>query len=440
MNQKRNCKGGRAGSRQSKMNEKFVIRGGKPLNGEVQISGFKNAALPIIASTLLSKETCIIENVPLINDVFTLVDIMKEIGADAVLTDDGVLTINTAGVDECKATTDLTKRLRSSYYLLGSGLGRFRKAIVNYPGGCNIGTRPIDQHIKGFEGLGAKVDISHGIISCEAEDLIGDHIYMDVVSIGATINVMLASVLAKGKTTIENPAKEPHIVDTANFLNSMGANIKGAGTDVIRIEGVEELKGCIYAVIPDQIEAGTYMIAGAATGGDVLVKNVIPKHLEPVIAKLREAGVKVEEYDEAVRVTVTEKLKAIDVKTLPYPGFPTDLQQPITVMLTQAEGTSMITENIYEGRFKYIEELIKMGAEIKVDRRVAVVIGNGLLSGANIEAMDLRAGAACVIAGLVASDETVVENIYHVDRGYEKVIEKLRALGADISRVSLSQE
>jgi UDP-N-acetylglucosamine 1-carboxyvinyltransferase len=418
------------------MSEMFVIRGGKPLQGEVQISGFKNAALPIIASTLLSKETCIIENVPLINDVFTLVDIMKEIGADANLSDDGVLTINAGAVEECNAIFDLTKRLRASYYLLGAGLGRFRKAVINYPGGCNIGTRPIDQHIKGFESLGANVTISHGTIACEAEALIGDHIYMDVVSIGATINVMLASVLAEGKTIIENPAKEPHIVDTANFLNSMGANIKGAGTDVIRIEGVKDLKGCIYTVIPDQIEAGTYMIAGAATGGDVLVKNIIPKHMEPVIAKLREAGVQVEEFDEAVRVTSTGKLKAIDVKTLPYPGFPTDLQQPITVMLTQAEGTSMITENIYEGRFKYIDELIKMGAEIKVDHRVAVVIGNGLLSGAKIEAMDLRAGAACVIAGLIASDETLIENIYHVDRGYEKVIEKLRALGADIERIS----
>jgi UDP-N-acetylglucosamine 1-carboxyvinyltransferase len=418
------------------MSEMFVIRGGKPLHGVVQISGFKNAALPIIASTLLSKETCIIENVPLINDVFTLVDIMKEIGADANLSDEGVLTINAGAVEECNAIFDLTKRLRASYYLLGAGLGRFKKSVINYPGGCNIGTRPIDQHIKGFEGLGANVTISHGTIACQAEALVGDHIYMDVVSIGATINVMLASILAEGKTIIENPAKEPHVVDTANFLNSMGANVKGAGTDVIRIEGVKALKGCIYTVIPDQIEAGTYMIAAAATGGEILVKNIIPKHMEPVIAKLREAGVQVEEFDEAVRVTSTGKLKAIDVKTLPYPGFPTDLQQPITVMLTQAEGTSMITENIYEGRFKYIDELIKMGAEIKVDRRVAVVIGNGPLSGAKIEAMDLRAGAACVIAGLVASDETLVENIYHVDRGYEKVIDKLRALGADIERIS----
>lgn len=417
--------------------EKLLIEGGVKLQGKVKVSGFKNAALPVIAATLLAGDKCIIENLPLIKDVYVYKEIMSELGADVSLDDKGVMEIDTSNIKECKAPYDLATKIRASYYLLGAGLGRFSEAEAPPPGGCNIGNRPIDQHIKGFEALGAKVDINHGIIKCKAEKIKGEKIYLDVVTVGATINIMFASVLAEGKTIIENAAKEPHIVDVANFLNAMGAEIRGAGTDVIRVEGVKELKGCTYSIIPDQIEAGTYMIAAAATGGDVIVDNVIPTHLEAVTAKLKEMDVEVEEYGDSVRVCAPKKLKSVDVKTLPYPGFPTDLQQPMSVLLSHADGTSIVTETISEDRFKYVDELKRMGANIKVDGRVAVIEGIGKLSAARIAATDLRAGAAMVIAGLVAEGVTEVENINHIDRGYEKLENKLLSLGAKIKRVKL---
>ncbi|RKD32102.1 UDP-N-acetylglucosamine 1-carboxyvinyltransferase [Thermohalobacter berrensis] len=414
---------------------KIVIEGGAKLKGKVEISGFKNAAVAIIPATLLAGDKCIIENVPLIKDVYILKEIMESLGAEVELDDKGIMTVDTSTVKKCSTPYDLAKKLRASYYLLGAGLGKFKEVEVSYPGGCDIGTRPIDQHIKGFEALGAKVNIEHGLIECKAEKLTGAKIYLDVVSVGATINIMLASVLAEGTTVIENAAKEPHIVDVANFLNSMGANIRGAGTDVIKIKGVKELHGCTYSVIPDQIEAGTYMIAAAATGGDVIVDNVIPTHLEPVTAKLREIGAEVIEYGDSIRVTANKELKNANIKTLPYPGFPTDLQQPMTAMLCKANGTSVITENIFEGRFKYVDELKRMGAKIKVEGRTAVVEGVKNLSGAKISVTDLRAGAAFIIAGLIAEGITEIYNIYHIDRGYEKIENKLMNLGAKIKRI-----
>ncbi|EOD00189.1 UDP-N-acetylglucosamine 1-carboxyvinyltransferase [Caldisalinibacter kiritimatiensis] len=414
---------------------RLLIEGGARLNGKVNISGFKNAAVAIIPATLLSGDKCIVDNLPLIRDVFILKDIMKDLGAEIELNDDGVMTVDTSMIKKCNASSELSQKLRASYYLLGAGLARFKEVEVAYPGGCNIGNRPIDQHIKGFEALGAKVEIEHGIIRAKADKLTGAKIYLDIVSVGATINIMLAAVMAEGKTIIENAAKEPHIVDVANFLNSMGADIRGAGTDIIKINGVKELHGCTYSVIPDQIEAGTYMIAAAATKGDVVIDNVIPKHLEPVTAKLRELGVEVVEYGDSIRVTGTDKIKSANIKTLPYPGFPTDLQQPMTVLLTQAEGTSIVTESIFEGRFKYVDELKRMGAKIKVEGRTAVVEGPKQLSSAKVMATDLRAGAAFVIAGLISDGVTEIGNIYHVDRGYEKIEYKLMNLGAKIKRI-----
>lgn len=416
---------------------KLVIEGGVKLNGEVNISGFKNAVLAIIPATLLAGDRCVIENVPLIKDVYTLRDIMTYLGAKVELLEEkNTMILDTSTIEKCEAPYELAKRLRASYYLIGAALGRFKEANVAYPGGCEIGTRPIDQHIKGFEALGSKVDIDHGVIKCKADKLTGANIYLDVVSVGATINIMLASVLAEGKTIIENPAKEPHIVDTANFLNSMGADVRGAGTDVIRINGVEKLHGCTYSVIPDQIEAGTYMMAAAATGGDVTIKNVIPKHLESVVAKLKEMGVVVIENDTSIRVKADEGLKNVNVKTLPYPGFPTDLQQPMTVLLTKANGTSIVTESIFEGRFKYVDELKRMGANIKVNGRTSVIDGVDKLSGARVSATDLRAGAAFVIAGLIADGVTEVDNIHHIDRGYQRIENKLASLGAKIKRIT----
>lgn len=415
---------------------KLIIEGGTKLKGKVNISGFKNAAVAIIPATLLAADKCVIENIPLIRDVFILKEIMKDLGADVELSDDGVMTIDTSKIKECDSTNDLSQKLRASYYLIGAGLSRFKEVNASYPGGCDIGTRPIDQHIKGFEALGAKVDIEHGVIKVKADRLIGTKIYLDVVSVGATINIMMAAVLAEGTTIIENAAKEPHIVDVANFLNSMGADVRGAGTDVIKINGVDKLHGCTYSVIPDQIEAGTYMIAAAATKGDVIINNVIPKHLEPITAKLMEMGVKVVEYGDSIRVTGTDELKNINIKTLPYPGFPTDLQQPMTVFLSTVKGTSIVTESIFEGRFKYVDELKRMGAKIKVEGRTAVIEGVEKLSGAKVMATDLRAGAAFVIAGLIAEGITELGSIYHVDRGYEKIENKLINLGAKISRVN----
>lgn len=413
-----------------------MIEGGYKLNGIVNISGFKNAALPIIPASLLSGDKCVIENLPMIKDIRHISEIMVAVGAEIEFKENGTMIIDTSKVNKIVAPYDISRKIRASYYLLGAGLSRFKEVEVAYPGGCDIGTRPIDQHIKGFEALGAKVEIEHGVIRCKAERLIGTRIYLDVVSVGATINIMMAAVCAEGKTIIENAAKEPHIVDVANYLNSMGAEVKGAGTDVIKIEGVERLHGCTYSVIPDQIEAGTYMIAAAATGGDVTVNNVIPKHLESIIAKLRETSVEVIEYDDSVRVISDGKLKGVNIKTLPYPGFATDLQQPMVAALCMAEGMSIITESVYEARFKYIDELKRMGAKVKVDGRVAIAEGIERLSGAKVRATDLRAGAALVVAGLIAKGKTEIDNASYIDRGYENIEQKLLGLGAQIKRIN----
>ncbi len=415
--------------------EKFIIEGGHPLKGKVRISGFKNAAVAIIPASILAGDKCIIENLPDIKDVHILGQILQQLGSDVSFDQtQKVMKVDTSKLVECFAPHEMAGRLRASYYLLGAALGRFKKARVAYPGGCAIGTRPIDQHIKGFEALGAKVKIEHGIIDVEAQELIGAKIYLDVVSVGATINIMMAACRAKGTTVIQNAAKEPHVVDTANFLNAMGANIRGAGTDVIKIRGVQEMKGCTYSIIPDQIEAGTFMIIAAATGEDVLIDNIIPKHLDPVIAKLREMGLEIIEHEESLRVVRKEPLEAVNVKTLVYPGFPTDLQQPISALLTQAKGTSVVTETIYEGRFKHVDELKRMGAQIRVEGNVAIIQGVKQLSGAPVFATDLRAGAALIVAGLMAEGITEIGNIHYIERGYEKIESKLRNLGAKIKR------
>jgi len=416
--------------------EKFVIRGGRPLKGEVGISGAKNSIVAILPAALLIDGPCKIENIPEINDVRILIDILKELGCEIEVESEGSIAINSQYVRSYTATYEMAKSLRASYYLLGSLLGRFKKAEVAFPGGCDFGYRPVDQHIKGFEKLGAKVEIDRGIIRIEAEKLVGSQIYMDVVSVGATINIMLAAVKAEGTTVIENAAKEPHVVDVANFLNAMGANIKGAGTDVIKIKGVSNLTGgATHCVIPDQIEAGTFMIAAAATKGDVIVRNVIPKHMESLSAKLIEMGAEVEQGGDWIRVKGPENILKANIKTLPYPGFPTDLHPPVSVMLCLANGTSTITEGIWDSRFQYVDELKRMGAQIKVEGRMAVFEGIPKLSGAPVRATDLRAGAAMIIAGLVAEGETEVYNIKYIDRGYEAIEKKLRGLGADIARV-----
>ena len=416
--------------------DKLIIQGGVSLNGEVKISGFKNAALPMIPATILAGAKYKIENLPLINDVRCLIDIMEQLGSDIDIEEEnGVLNIDTTDINECKALYENAGDLRASYYLLGAGLGRFKRAEIAYPGGCDIGSRPIDQHIKGFEALGATIEQDETRIICSADRLIGTTIYLDVVSVGATINIMLAATLAEGTTVIENAAKEPHIVDMTNLLNKMGADIKGAGTDVIKINGVEELHGCTHSVIPDQIEAGTYMIMAAATDGDVLVKNIIPKHMESLTAKLREMGVEVIEEKDTVRVKGKNELESVNIKTLPYPGFPTDLQQPMTALLTMANGISIINEDIFEGRFKFTKELVKMGANIKVDDTTAVVEGVKELKGTTVIGTDLRAGAALIVAGLMAKGQTEIEDAYHIYRGYEKIEEKLKKLGAKIEKV-----
>ena len=417
--------------------DRLIIRGQKRLKGEVTISGAKNAALGVLPAALLLNDTCTIENIPDILDIKILKNIMESLGARFEDIDANTVKIDTRNVNSYMATTEDMHKLRGSYYLMGALLGRFKRAVVTFPGGCNLGVRPIDQHIKGFESLGAKVEVEHGYIKLSAHKLTGASIYLDVVSVGATINIMLAAVRADGLTTIENAAREPHIVDIANFLNALGADIKGAGTDIIRIRGVKKLKGnIVYSIIPDQIEAGTYMIASAATRGDVLVKNVIPKHMESLTAKLMEMNVKVEEYDDSIRITGKDRLKQVNIKTLPYPGFPTDLQPPAAILLLRADGTSTITEGIFDNRFQYIEELRRMGAKIRVEGRMAVIEGGCKLTGAPIKALDLRAGAACVIAGLIAEGETEVLNVHYIDRGYEKMVEKFQQLGADIRRVS----
>lgn len=415
--------------------EKFVITGGNKLSGEINISGAKNAAVSIIPATVLSDEICVIENIPDIKDVRLIAEILREMGADVKKIDKSTLRIDPRTIRNAPVPTDLAAGMRASYYLLGALLGKFNRAEVAMPGGCCFGVRPIDQHLKGFSALGAEHEITDAIIKVKADKLVGAHIYLDVVSVGATMNIMLAAVKAHGQTIIENSAKEPHIVDLANFLNSMGADIRGAGTDVIKIRGVERLGGTTYSIIPDQIEAGTYMAAVAGTGGDVLIKNVIPKHLESITAKLREMGVKVTEYDEAVRVQSTGKLTKCNIKTMPHPGFPTDMQPQVTAILTMANGTSIINESVWDSRFRYIDELTRMGAHISVDGRLAIVEGIDHLKGAPVKAVDLRAGAAMIIAGLIASGTTIIEDIKHIDRGYEYVVEKLSAVGADIQRV-----
>lgn len=414
--------------------EKFVIHGGRPLKGEVNISGAKNAVVAILPATILAQDVCRIENIPDISDVRMMVRILQQVGAKVTYIDDNTLEIDTTSVNSYIVSHELTKYLRASYYLIGALLGRYSRARVAMPGGCDFGVRPIDQHIKGFEFLGAEVSIENAMVDAKAEYLTGSSIYMDVVSVGATINIMLAAVKARGLTVIENAAKEPHIVDLANFLNSMGADVRGAGTDVIKIHGVSEMHGCNYSIIPDQIEAGTYMVAAAATKGDVMINNVIPKHLESITAKLEECGIEVTEYDDALRVRYVGAINKCNVKTMPHPGFPTDMQPQMAVLLTIADGTSIVSESVWDSRFRYVAQLSRMGANIQVDGKLAVIEGVQGLTGAPIKADDLRAGAAMLIAGMVASGETEVENITHIDRGYEKVVEKFSALGADIER------
>ena len=420
--------------------EQFAIKGGNPLVGEVEIGGAKNAALAILAAAIMTDETVLIENMPDVRDTNVLIQAMESIGVIVKRLDRHTVKINASNVHDVVIEDDFIKKIRASYYLLGALLGKYKKAEVSLPGGCNIGLRPIDQHIKGFRALGADVRIEHGLIITDAEHLRGSHVYLDVVSVGATINVMMAAAMAEGKTTIENAAKEPHVVDLANFLNSMGADIKGAGTDVIRIKGVSKLHGSEYAIIPDQIEAGTFMFAAAVTKGDVTVKNVIPKHLESFSAKLLEIGCDVEESDDAVRVVASKPLGHTHVKTLPYPGFPTDMQPQIAVTLGLSIGTSIVTESIFENRFKYVDELTRMGASIKVEGNTAIIDGVKKYTGASITAPDLRAGAALVIAGLAAEGITIVDDIKFIQRGYEDFHLKLKALGAQIEMVNTEKE
>ena len=416
--------------------EKFVINGGKPLKGRVHISGAKNAAVAILPAVLLSDDPCVIENLPQISDVATLLTSLGALGADVKAIDKSTVQIDCRRVNSFIVTKEMAQGMRASSYFLGALLGRCKRARVAPPGGCDFGVRPIDQHIKGFEALGTHVMIENGMVDARAASLHGASIYLDVVSVGATMNIMLAAAKAPGLTVIENAAREPHIVDLANFLNSMGANIMGAGTGVIKIRGVEQLHGTQYSIIPDQIEAGTYMVAAAATGGDVMIENVTPKHLESIIAKLVETGAEIEEFDEAVRVKMTGRPKPCKIKTMPHPGFPTDMQPQIATLLTIADGTSIVTEGVWDNRFRYVDQLTFMGANIQVDGKSATITGVERLKSAPVRAVDLRAGAAMIIAGLMTEGETSVENISHIDRGYELITEKLSALGADIKRIN----
>ena len=416
--------------------EKYIIAGGNRLHGVVEISGAKNAVVAIIPATILAKDRCVIENVPNISDVTILFRILRDLGAKVTYLTKNSVEIDTSYIAEPVVPYESSRHLRASYYFLGAFLGRFSEAHVSPPGGCNFGVRPIDQHIKGFEALGAEVTTDYGFIHATAKELFGSHIYLDVVSVGATINIMLAAVKAKGLTILENAAKEPHIVDLANFLNSMGADIRGAGTDVIKIHGVDVLRGTTYSIIPDQIEAGTYMTMAAATGGDVLIKNVIPKHLESITDKLLQAGVEVTEYDDAIRICRNKPLKKVNVKTMPHPGFPTDMQPQMTTLLSIAQGTSIVTEGVWDNRFKYVDELRRMGAKIQVDGKVAVVEGIPELKAAPVKATDLRAGAALLQAALCARGISELEDIHYIERGYEDIIPKLQNLGAKIKKVS----
>ena len=420
--------------------EQYIIKGGSPLVGEVEIGGAKNAALAILAAAIMTDETVTIDNLPDVNDINVLLEAMEGIGAQIQRVDRHTVKINGSTIGDFSIDYDYIKKIRASYYLLGALLGKYNKAEVALPGGCNIGSRPIDQHLKGFRALGAEVEIEHGKILAEAETLKGTHLYFDVVSVGATINVMMAAAMADGLTILENVAKEPHVVDVANFLNSMGANIKGAGTDVIKIRGVQKLHKTEYSIIPDQIEAGTFMFAAAATKGDITVLNVIPKHLEATISKLEEMGCQVEEFDDAVRVVANKRLKSTQVKTLPYPGFPTDMQPQIGVTLALSKGTSIITESIFENRFKYLDELARMGAIIKVEGNSATIEGVEKFSGARVSAPDLRAGAALVIAGLATDGITIVDDIVYIQRGYERFEDKLRGIGGIIEKVETEKD
>ncbi|CAH2713955.1 UDP-N-acetylglucosamine 1-carboxyvinyltransferase 2 [Neobacillus rhizosphaerae] len=419
--------------------EKLKIAGGYPLKGTVRISGAKNSAVALIPATILAESPVTIEGLPDISDVEILKDLLEEIGGKVQITDDE-MTVDPSKMISMPLPNGKVKMLRASYYLMGAMLGRFKKAVIGLPGGCHLGPRPIDQHIKGFEALGAQITNEQGAIYLRADELRGARIYLDVVSVGATINIMLAAVRAKGRTIIENAAKEPEIIDVATLLTNMGAKIKGAGTDVIRIDGVDTLNGCRHTIIPDRIEAGTYMIIGAAVGEGVLIDNVIPQHLESLIAKLREMGVQVESGDDQVFISGSANLKAVDIKTLVYPGFPTDLQQPVTTLLTKATGSSVVTDNIYSARFKHIDELRRMNANIKVEGRSAIINGPVQLQGAKVKASDLRAGAALVIAGLIAEGITEVTGLEHIDRGYSNLVEKLNGLGATVWREALTNE
>ena len=420
--------------------EQYVIKGGNPLVGEVEIGGAKNAALAILSAAVMTDETVTIDNLPNVRDINVLLDAIREIGAKVERVDAHTVKINGSFIRDFNVDNEFIRKIRASYYLIGALLGKYKRAEVALPGGCNIGSRPIDLHMKGFRALGANVDIEHGMFIASAEKLKGTHIYLDKVSVGATINIMMAAAMAEGKTIIENAAKEPHVVDVANFLNSMGANIRGAGTDVIRIVGVSKLHKTEYSVIPDQIEAGTFMFAAAATKGDVMLKNVIPKHLEATTAKLLEIGCEVEEFDDAVRVVASKPLHHTQVTTLPYPGFPTDMQPQMAVVLGIASGTSTVTESIFENRFKYVDELTRMGASIKVESNIAIISGVDRYTGARVNAPDLRAGAALVIAGLAAEGVTVIDDIHYIMRGYENFEGKLRELGGNIELVNSEKE
>ncbi|HIW24712.1 MAG TPA: UDP-N-acetylglucosamine 1-carboxyvinyltransferase [Firmicutes bacterium] len=417
--------------------EKLVITGGRRLNGEVFISGAKNAAVAIIPAAIMADGVCVIDNLPGIEDVASLSSTLNKMGAVCEYIDKHTLKVDSTGdITNCAAFEEV-KKIRASYYLLGALLGRYKKAEVALPGGCNFGTRPIDLHLKGFRLLGADVEVTNGIVKVKAERLHGAQIYMDQVSVGATINIMLAASMAEGTTIIENCAKEPHVVDTANFLNMMGANIKGAGTDIIRIKGVEKLHGAEYTIIPDQIEAGTYMIAAAIAGGDVTVRNIIPKHMDSLTAKLAEMGAAIEKQDDSIRVMANGRLHCANIKTMSYPGFPTDLQPQMTALLSVCDGISVVTENVWDNRYQYVAELKQLGAKITVESRVAMIEGVQKLTGARVAATDLRAGAAMVIAGLSAEGTTEIDNIRYIDRGYEDIENKLSALGADIKRVEI---
>ena len=420
--------------------EQYIIKGGNTLAGEVEIGGAKNAALAILAAANMTNETVHIDTLPDVRDINALLEAMEGIGAHIERIDRHTVTVNGSGVENFIVESESMKKIRASYYLLGALLGKYKKAQVPLPGGCNIGSRPIDQHLKGFKAMGAVTKVEHGFIIAEAKTLHGAHIFLDMVSVGATINIMMAAAMAEGNTTIENAAKEPHVVDVANFLNSMGASIKGAGTDVIRIRGVKSLHKTEYSIIPDQIEAGTFMFAAAVTGGDIVLHNVIPKHLEATSAKLLELGCTVHEYDDAIRVIGPKKLLATHVKTMPYPGFPTDMQPQIAVSLALADGTSIVTESIFENRFRYVDELARMGASVKVEGNIAVISGVEKFTGARVSAPDLRAGAALVIAGLAAEGITIVDDIYYIERGYENLDKKLKELGAVIEKVASEKE